>query len=962
MKKHKKYRILGVIFLVLIVLSVSLISPTYAEDSIVAEDEEVTELTCLDLSEKYGLYIEAGEGTNKYDVIRDSTLACGDSTTSTIPLQLIAINDIPVTNGAKLEGANAKITVEASLLTSGNYEYMKVTFQNLNDVTEKIDVKYEIETLSSTSNTIGTEPNSNYNGLCATFRNEVAGLDVQAQAYYQEGISYCWTAVVPIGTNYTEAELQSKINRAKASWAAFTATSANVTTSFLEEFNRIKTNASKVSGHTFTGTSASATAPSVANLKCNYTYLPTNGSVYTNQYGDRINAEGDLIDAAGNVILSDGDTTYSYLNKDYYYGKNSYETGTVVYTYNYAPGKTKTVTQNNVCKKTCEESVKVEYGPPVASKAGLCFEYQVKVTSYVTCSSSFSADKPENPTNYCNPGPKCISPSGTVRKRPQAGPTADYETCIKECDGGKYTQSCSVKCYNEVYATSDDNEIKLALNYQTAQTERLAKSTSSTTTEGSYTLAQCKADNAGAYGCYYYDNGVIRWSSNSSYNGCSYTSSAGRWYIDNHYGTNLCGSPKYIVDGDGFVRRDYGGALCNDNCYWQTDCNGKYLNPGTMAKDYKANEEAYESARAECAGAASCTTKTATFTIAVKYDTEESAINKVYFPASSTKKNPTENANEYDSITKATLNINGATNDSIILSKDGCYTDKNVGNKYMTEWSFPGTYIHNKTGEISFKVPSDTSGWYYEDDKFCMPLNAKSVNTKWWEVYKVGNHCYTTAEVEAELAGTAGTSNGYNIEAITNDFGLFQWDFNVKCFYALKNEICNIKENGCCETTCTTPPCSTTIGTNNYMVRTIDRENIFPNAPVAGIVSDDTREIGFNWTEAASILELKNSAYKVNPVKLIEDIETNASQLYNDDSRYLDYQFYLTPSTLRTIRSYNNRYTYGEWNGKVVTKNGVNVYLSNFWNSTETSIEGNIDLKNISGAVIKTGDPGVNNE
>ena len=46
----------------------------------------------------------------------------------------------------------------------------------------------------------------------------------------------------------------------------------------------------------------------------------------------------------------------------------------------------------------------------------------------------------------------------------------------------------------------------------------------------------------------------------------------------------------------------------------------------------------------------------------------------------------------------------------------------------------------------------------------------------------------------------------------------------------------------------------------------------------------------------------------------------------------------------------------------MVEKNGVYVYLSNLWNGAEGSIESNINLRSISGAVLKTGDPGVNNE
>lgn len=78
-----------------------------------------------------------------------------------------------------------------------------------------------------------------------------------------------------------------------------------------------------------------------------------------------------------------------------------------------------------------------------------------------------------------------------------------------------------------------------------------------------------------------------------------------------------------------------------------------------------------------------------------------------------------------------------------------------------------------------------------------MPLDAESVNAKWWEWYKLGNNCYTDEQIKDELKGKTGTSNGYNIVARTRNFGKFKWNFDIKCFYALRNEICNVKENGC---------------------------------------------------------------------------------------------------------------------------------------------------------------------
>ena len=52
----------------------------------------------------------------------------------------------------------------------------------------------------------------------------------------------------------------------------------------------------------------------------------------------------------------------------------------------------RTVKENVTCNAKCEEIVSVEYGAPVASTAGLCFEYKVQVTSRVNCEADTLGD------------------------------------------------------------------------------------------------------------------------------------------------------------------------------------------------------------------------------------------------------------------------------------------------------------------------------------------------------------------------------------------------------------------------------------------------------------------------------------------------------------------------------------------------------------------------------------------
>lgn len=935
MKKHK-YRIIGVISIILVIAGLMVVTPIYAEEG---TTETTEELTCIDLSEKYGIYIDKGSGENAYDVIKDNSIACGDSA-STTELKIIAVNGVTDTSGQVLNSKNKKATVQAALMIDGTKHYMTVTLENVANPNETLTVEYSIISEAAGGGSV-TETNTNYYGLCATLRGTVSTLSAEGQSFYKQSIPYCWNERVVV--NYTQSELETKINNINALWTVYNNQKNSGSEEFNITFNEIKTKAQNA------GNTIATPSSETIGLKCSYTNVKNTKepTTYTNKYGDSLSS------------------AEYYLNKDYYYSTETTREGTVKYTYNYAVGNTVTETYD-ACERTCEESVKVEYGPPIASKAGLCFEYKVKVSSYVSCTADIIAPTPDEPSGYCNPAPKCTSLAGVLRKKEQAGPTQEFDSCIQKCDGGEYSEKCSLKCYKEVYG-STNSQSKIAISYNTATATQLADS-------NSYTLAQCLKDNQNYDGCYGYVGGTINWYSlqnydlNGNYTGTDWNNiqSLGRWYLDriaahgyNYWSggydvsgiiencnSTYCGS--YVVDENGFYRANYSGSLCTDNCIWRTDSCGSnvYLNPGTAQADYKANSAEYEKAAAACIGAATCSQHTAEFSISINYDTTDDSgvkkVNKITFPY--TSKTDTLYANKANNIPNRSV--------SSILDYSGCYADSTIGNQYMTEWSFPGTYIHNKTGEISFQKPSDTSGWYYDDKKFCMPLDAESVNTKWWEWYKLGNNCYTTAQIEQELQGSTGTSNGYNIEANTDSFGYFGWNFDVKCFYALRNEVCNVEEDGCCG-----PPTTETKtnGVSNYTVRSVDRDNLFPNAPVAGVVDDTKREIGFNWTDKA--LSLKNSDYSVNPTKLIEHIQNTANTLYIEESN-LDYQFYLTPSTLNAIRNYNKNNPYGTWNGKAVEKNGIMVYSSNLFRATG---ENNI-LMSIDGAIKKTGTIGVNNE
>ena len=765
-----------------------------------------------------------------------------------------------------------------------------------------------------------------------------AAVSEEGKNFYRELIPYCQETEIVDGTQLDDKELVAMIGNAITIWKSYVTPTSGGSQSFNDAFNQIKE-------------AALAAGTNVGTL--------------------------DNPAAKGTALTYENKCDYKQTEKaeKNYYSAQIVDSQTVKYTYNYAPGDVKEE-EETVCNRVCEEAVKVEYGPPVATKAGLCFEYTVKVTSYVKCQANIIPESEPNifDGKFCTPGGTCVSSEGYVRVNPQAGPNDDFDECIKGCDGGKYTEKCSVKCYKKVYGTS-----KLKINYlnKTATVKPVAN----------YSVDQCLEENPD--GCYIRNNGNTNWKEKGEQGRIFDPEYLARWYeVHNYYVGNVCENcnvpQRYFADADGFKRAAYASTDCTDTCYWHNaDCLGQYMNPGSGVADNRRNIALYQSAVTACQASATCSKKTATYTIAVKYDTKDKdgkvTVNKVYYPYTSSaqhKKNPNEGADEYNTIDKDRFvdgkGYKNAT--STIIDYNGCYADSDNTRWYLTEWGFPGTYINNKTGEISFTEPDDMSGWSTQNKKFCLPLNARSVNVNWWEYKIIGDTCVTEEKILEELKGKAGTSNGYNIEAITNDFGYFGWNFTTKCFYAIRNEVCDPAEmegetyNKCCkkkpdepddpddpdDPNCTPgdPDCPRSEETAGYIVRTIDRKNMFPNSGL-NVTKEQRREIGFNWTAGASILSSKNTQYHVNPEQLAETIQNNSDTLYTEEP---DYQFYLTPADLSKLRQYNDKYSYTSWNGISSNINGVNSYQSNLFRAVGT--ESNI----ITESAKKVGTPGVNNE
>ena len=639
-----------------------------------------------------------------------------------------------------------------------------------------------------------------------------------------------------------------------------------------------------------------------------------------------------------------------YQNREYLYGistenfptskdKDSYQ-----YFYNYNPLES-TPGEKISCKRTCEEGVVVEYGPPIASKAGLCFEYKIRVTSAVRCYSDLSSIKPpEKSTTVCTPGPTCtgVGRNGAYSVT-EGGPSKKYDKCIKSCDGGKYTKSCSKKCYKKVYGSSTKTYNN---NNNSVSTLKLS---CDSTPDDKIEECICKSSkNHG--GCYVREGGNIVWKDNGRMN-------RGRWYVTS--GWNKSGYKVFLDDG--FMRHDYGGDFCHDSCFWNSsDCSSnEYLNYGYAESDYKANMKIYEKLVKSCKAAATCSTSSAEFTISVDYTNSNKKKVTIDFPYSS----------EADKLgTDQSSSTNKNENTTIINepAPNGCFltTNKNA-QFYQAAWSFPGSWINNKTGEVSYKPKNASTGWRSLPDKFCIPLDAQNVNTAWWNSYygkqlkdMSNSSIKSSAAIEkCESISKKGSiynyiqtfttddikNIDYNINGKTKNFGHFGWNISVSCFYALNTKIPVIEENS--SSTDEKIPLECKTSSESARVRTVDLTNLFPSTDGTTKNSDSTttgRTPGFNWSTYATISENKNPTYTSSPAQYLADVQKLGYSVYSNN--YLDYEITLDKAKLSELKKYTNGgnekdYTAFDGTSTVSDKTGVTRYTSKLLDSLGSNIK-----------------------
>lgn len=612
-----------------------------------------------------------------------------------------------------------------------------------------------------------------------------------------------------------------------------------------------------------------------------------------------------------------------------------------------------TKSENN-CKVTCKEEIEVNFSDPVATQAGLCFQYLIEIKSKVECDASYTAPLPSRPT-VCVPTPSCTNSNGYEGDK--GGPSEDFDACVQECDGGKYSQKCIDSCYNKVYVdknykssetttnnTSTTNKL-LTFDNKDYRTFKVANSCIDPTTIDRNDDSQIQAlydqhqrDPGG-----HYEGGT--WIPASS--GCS--SDVGQFYfstLDRTRDTVIemqgawqsgSSTKKYCADSGFLMRCERNGyeSWCSDTCTWNNPCGSNTVLTDYIAEQQYQQELAeYEAAKQACESqAATCTNETTDYQIIVE--------NKDGNDTDSNKDDWTE---EFNSSQKLNSDkVTGDFPDMVTLVDGSCEDGEPDEWNYHNIITFPGTWVNNKTGQTAHSIEPGYEDFYtFVGNQYCTKLNSVPVNTAWydWKVNQNGDSNALTDTQKEQIMEVI----DMNIKGSIENYGYFGWDFDVECFYALNDPDTTPGDNPggdpgdnpggdpddnpgdggnpkCPPSDPDFPNCddgkeNDTPTVNNFKFRTVSLDNLFPSSQSG----QTSRQAGFNWTCDATNLE--NEDYLIQPVALKNEIERLGEDIYNGDT-YLDYHIVLTPETMNKVRNYNDDVgSYSEPAGKQAEERG----------------------------------------
>ena len=479
--------------------------------------------------------------------------------------------------------------------------------------------------------------------------------------------------------------------------------------------------------------------------------------------------------------------------------------------------------KNDYCSVDCLEQIQVVYDPPVASKAGLCFQYKVTVRSKVTCEAKINGGfEWPTPPSPCEFSAICNGNSNET----QAGPNETFDSCVNSCDNGAYSQSCINKCYKKVYKNSNSKTKKTSTsvkNKTSIKNANLSKSKNSSSllklsntngqdpyyningcqnnTEISNNIDECakqfyllkQSDPRGEYTFLSPNPGwyTHTWNPDETVDPTSGTPAglggdsaiesikrAASYYfrslevskktIQSFYGRNNgkngYGKDRYYIIDNGGIKRQKGSYNCSEVCgFVSSGNNNNCVNSSTDAASYLVDIfNTRYGQLTQCSANAKCKESEADFKIQVK-------------------KRMKENKDDYKEITWDAYNK--TNNDGKTCNSPGSYTDK-----YNIKMFIPlqGSIIDNETysdkevgGDECTKLKNGINGKCYGKDEFGYWQHYKTTITfpGTWIDLKTGRRYYTDDGVDTTI--TREKPNYYCTGYDEEDVNRKWWDWKI---------------------------------------------------------------------------------------------------------------------------------------------------------------------------------------
>lgn len=495
---------------------------------------------------------------------------------------------------------------------------------------------------------------------------------------------------------------------------------------------------------------------------------------------------------------------------------------------------------------TVSEEYSVKGDSAKLVKAGNGFEYQTEysVTRYVTI---IQIDEPSMPeqceTTY---GHMCYWPGGSGS---DGGPNEDFDSCILECDNGKYTQSCINSCYSKVYGVDRDLSFIDKFTYDNSKKSNILKISDCTTDHGNSGTTVDHGDDDYCVSDYCEENGWCDEWEDTGPDGCSDDPQA-----------------------------DYDAQV--DDANSELEAILSEVNVDMTANEYVGNY---------------------TYKITDTYLKTADGQQYVF-----TVDNLNSPKLYVETNTPQVIQSASGT-----PSYDSNYNFKSFEIKKVDiKVNLPLSYISKVNSDVAYKTTGDSKAYKvdYHNSKFESITNfnflrfynknnerkyytsilSDSTNIKYKEVDNK-KYIYLLPYKEAQK----------NIHVTSSNVGEGKFGSNIKCYYGLHNNFYNPP--------CTSPSdCETSEPTGiQYIYRPIDLDDVFPNNRNPRFNWTGTLNRA-DKTENGAALYAKDNymEYDVDPIKLTQEIEEKGENIYTDSGEY-DYEFVLTKENIRNIRNYN---------------------------------------------------------